>query len=109
MHADRERPRHFSQHRSGAKTSGLSCGVGASRVSVNLFLQDNRTGLPATLIHLANGMHLKAEYHLDFHLQSIHFKLCTKENRFIMFFFVPIKHVSVQPLSHLSRDNGGRV
>nr|CEL72777.1 TPA: hypothetical protein BN1205_035295 [Toxoplasma gondii VEG] len=54
---------------------------------------DNRTGLPATLIHLANGMHLKAEYHLDFHLQSIHFKLCTKENRFIMFFFVPIKHL----------------
>ncbi|KEP65199.1 UNVERIFIED_CONTAM: hypothetical protein HHA_212937 [Hammondia hammondi] len=54
---------------------------------------DNRTGLPATLIHLENGMQLRAEYHLDFRLQSIHFKLCTKENRFIMFFFVPIKHL----------------
>ncbi|CBZ51511.1 hypothetical protein NCLIV_013040 [Neospora caninum Liverpool] len=54
---------------------------------------DNRTGLPATLIHLGNGMQLKAEYHLDFRLQNIHFKLCTKENRFIMFFFIPIKHL----------------
>ncbi|PFH36530.1 hypothetical protein BESB_047220 [Besnoitia besnoiti] len=60
---------------------------------MRLALQDNRAGLPATLIHLGNGMSLKVEYHLDFRLQNIHFKLCTKDNRFIMFFFIPIAYL----------------